>query len=63
MRCNKEKTFHVPSLEMNDRNADAWCYFAPPHPLVLLPEVGGGRERKIAATGNTMETAAREVAR
>ena len=34
-----------------------------PHPPVLLPEVGGGREREIAATGTAMETAAREVAR
>ena len=33
-----------------------------PHPPVLLPEVGRGREREIAATGNAMETAAREVA-
>ena len=34
-----------------------------PHPPVLLPEVGGGRERAISATGHTMEEAAREVAR
>ena len=34
-----------------------------PHPPVLLPEVGRGREREISATGNAMETAAREVAR
>lgn len=34
-----------------------------PHPPVLLPEVGGGREREIAATGHAMEEAAREVAR
>ena len=34
-----------------------------PHPPVLLPEVGRGRERVIAATGRAMEQAAREVAR
>ena len=34
-----------------------------PHPPVLLPEVGRGREREIAATGRAMEQAAREVAR
>lgn len=34
-----------------------------PHPPVLLPEVGRGRERVIAATGRAMKTAAEEVAR
>ena len=34
-----------------------------PHPPVLLPEVGRGREREIAATSQAMETAAAEVAR
>ena len=34
-----------------------------PHPPVLLPEVGRGREREISATGRAMETAAAEVAR
>ena len=34
-----------------------------PHPPVLLPEVGRGREREIAATGRAMEAAAREAAR
>lgn len=34
-----------------------------PHPPVLLPEVGGGREREIAATGRAMAQAAAEVAR
>lgn len=34
-----------------------------PHPPVLLPEVGRGRERDIAATGKAMEQAAGEVAR
>lgn len=34
-----------------------------PHPPVLLPEVGRGREREIAATGLAMEQAAREAAR
>lgn len=34
-----------------------------PHPPVLLPEVGGGREREIAATGRAMAVAAAEVAR
>lgn len=34
-----------------------------PHPPVLLPEVGGGREREIAATGRAMAEAAAEVAR
>ena len=34
-----------------------------PHPPVLLPEVGKGREREIAATGRAMRTAAAEVAR
>lgn len=33
-----------------------------PHPPVLLPEVGGGREREIAATGQAMARAAAEVA-
>lgn len=33
-----------------------------PHPPVLLPEVGRGREREIAATGQAMEEAARAVA-
>ena len=33
-----------------------------PHPPVLLPEVGRGREREIAATGRAMEEAARAVA-
>lgn len=33
-----------------------------PHPPVLLPEVGGGREREIAATDRTMRTAAETVA-
>ena len=34
-----------------------------PHPPVLLPEVGGGREREISATGNALREAAAEVAR
>ncbi|MEE0799683.1 MAG: AmmeMemoRadiSam system protein A [Gemmiger sp.] len=34
-----------------------------PHPPVLLPEVGKGRERDIAATDHAMRTAAAEVAR
>lgn len=34
-----------------------------PHPPVLLPEVGRGRGRVIAATGRAMETAAEKVAR
>lgn len=34
-----------------------------PHPPVLLPQVGRGREREIAATGRAMETAAEAVAR
>ena len=34
-----------------------------PHPPVLLPEVGKGREREIAATGRAMAEAAAEVAR
>lgn len=34
-----------------------------PHPPVLLPEVGRGRERDIAATGKAMEQATGEVAR
>lgn len=34
-----------------------------PHPPVLLPEVGKGRECEIAATGQAMHAAAREVAR
>lgn len=34
-----------------------------PHPPVLLPEVGKGRECEIAATGQAMRTAAQEVAR
>ena len=34
-----------------------------PHPPVLLPEVGRGREREIAATGHAMDEAARQVAR
>ena len=34
-----------------------------PHPPVLLPEVGGGRECELAATGQAMGAAAEEVAR
>lgn len=34
-----------------------------PHPPVLLPEVGNGREREISATGDAMRAAAAEVAR
>lgn len=34
-----------------------------PHPPVLLPEVGRGRECEINATGQTMRAAAAEVAR
>lgn len=34
-----------------------------PHPPVLLPEVGKGREREIIATGQAMAAAAEEVAR
>ena len=34
-----------------------------PHPPVLLPEVGKGREGEISATGRAMDTAAAEVAR
>ena len=34
-----------------------------PHPPVLLPEVGRGREREISDTGQAMCAAAREVAR
>ena len=34
-----------------------------PHPPVLLPEVGRGREREIAATDSAMRAAAQEVAR
>lgn len=34
-----------------------------PHPPVLLPEVGGGREREISATGNALREVAAEVAR
>ena len=34
-----------------------------PHPPVLLPEVGKGREREIAATSRAMAQAAAEVAR
>lgn len=37
--------------------------FLTPHPPVLLPEVGKGRERQISATGNAMRMAAEEVAR
>ena len=37
--------------------------FLTPHPPVLLPEVGNGREREIAATGQAMRTATAEVAR
>lgn len=33
-----------------------------PHPPVLLPEVGRGREREIAATGRSMRAAAERVA-
>lgn len=33
-----------------------------PHPPVLLPEVGGGREREIAATDRAMRTVAETVA-
>lgn len=33
-----------------------------PHPPVLLPEVGGGREREIATTDRAMRTAAETVA-
>lgn len=33
-----------------------------PHPPVLLPEAGGGREREIAATDQAMRTAAAQVA-
>ena len=33
-----------------------------PHPPVLLPEVGRGREREIAATGRAMRAAAEAVA-
>ena len=33
-----------------------------PHPPVLLPEVGRGREKKIAATGRSMRAAADQVA-
>lgn len=33
-----------------------------PHPPVLLPEVGKGREQEISATGNAMRQAAEEVA-
>lgn len=33
-----------------------------PHPPVLLPEVGGGREREISATDRAMRTAAETVA-
>ena len=33
-----------------------------PHPPVLLPEVGRGREQAIAATGRAMEKAAKTVA-
>ena len=32
-----------------------------PHPPVLLPEVGRGREREIAATGRAMRAAAEAV--
>ena len=34
-----------------------------PHPPVLLPEVGRGREREVRATGQAMRAAAEEVAR
>ena len=34
-----------------------------PHPPVLLPEVGRGREREISATGRAMEEAAEQVSR
>lgn len=34
-----------------------------PHPPVLLPEVGKGREREISATDRAMRTAAEQVAR
>lgn len=34
-----------------------------PHPPVLLPEVGNGREREISATDHAMRTAAQEVTR
>ena len=34
-----------------------------PHPPVLLPEVGRGREQEIGATGRAMAAAAEEVAR
>lgn len=33
-----------------------------PHPPVLLPEVGRGREKEIAATGRSMRAAADQVA-
>lgn len=34
-----------------------------PHPPVLLPEVGNGREQEIQATGQAMRTAAEQVAK
>ena len=34
-----------------------------PHPPVLLPKVGKGQEREIAATDRAMRAAAAEVAR
>lgn len=37
--------------------------FLSPHPPVLLPEVGQGREEALAATDRAMDTAAEEVAR
>lgn len=37
--------------------------FLTPHPPVVLPEVGKGREQEISATGHAMRTAAEEVAR
>ena len=50
-------------LEKEVKNVPMLGAVLMPHPPVLLPEVGRGREREIAATDRAMRAAAEDVAR
>lgn len=47
---------------MNEKEFGILRAYVVPHPPIVLPEIGGGREEEIAATGKAMRQVAREIA-
>lgn len=47
---------------MNKKEFGILRAYVVPHPPVVLPEIGRGREEEIAATGKAMRQVAREIA-